>query len=55
MLLTFHCVCHRLALAIVDTSKEEDMKYTDNVYNCLRQVWQLLENSPKKMVTFIKI
>ena len=55
MILTFHCVCHRLALATVDTSKEEDMKYIDNVHNCLRQVWQLLENSPKKMATFIKI
>ena len=31
------------------------MKYIDNVHNCLRQVWQLLENSPKKMATFIKI
>ena len=55
MILTFHCVCHRLALATIDTSKEEDMKYIDNVHNCLRQVWQLLENSPKKMATFIKI
>ena len=54
-ILTFHCVCHRLALATVDTSKEEDVKYIDNVHNCLRQVWQLLENSPKKMATFIKI
>lgn len=54
-ILTFHCVCHRLALATVDTSKEDDVKYIDNVHNCLRQVWQLLENSPKKMATFIKI
>ena len=45
-ILTFHCVCHRLALATVDTSKEEDIKYIDNVHNYLRQVWQLLENSP---------
>jgi len=54
-ILTFHCVCHRLALATVVTSKEEDIKYIDNVHNYLRQVWQLLENSPKKMATFIKI
>ena len=54
-ILTFHCVCHRLALATVDTTKEDDMKYIENVHNCLRQVWQLLENSPKKMATFIKI
>ena len=54
-ILTFHCVCHRLALATVDTSKEADMKCIENVHNCLRQVWQLLENSPKKMATFIKI
>ena len=54
-ILTFHCVCHGLALATVDTSKEEDVNYIDNVHNCLRHVWQLLENSPKKMVTFIKI
>lgn len=53
MILT--CICHRLALATVDTSTEEDMKYIDNVHNCLRQVWQFLENSPKKMATFIKI
>lgn len=37
-ILTFHCVCHRLALATVDTSIEEDVKYIDNVHNCLRQV-----------------
>ena len=54
-ILTFHCICHQLALATVDTTKEDDMKYIDNVHNCLRQVWQLLENSPKKMATFIKI
>lgn len=49
-ILIFHCICHRLALATVDTSKE-DVKYIDNIHNCLGQVWQLLENSPKKMVT----
>ena len=54
-ILTFHCVCHRLALATVDTSKEADIKYIDNVHNCLRQVWQLFENSAMKMATFIKI
>ena len=54
-ILTFHCVCHRLALATVDTSKEADMKCIENVHNCPRQVWQLLENSPKKMAIFIKI
>ncbi|PFX18615.1 hypothetical protein AWC38_SpisGene17016 [Stylophora pistillata] len=54
-ILTFNCVCHRLALATVDTSKEADMKCIENVHNCLRQVWQLLENSSKKMATFIKI
>ena len=54
-ILTFHCVCHRLALGTVNTSKEEDVNYIDNVHNCLRHIWQLLENSPKKMATFIKI
>ena len=54
-ILTFHCVCHQLALATVDASKKADMKYTGNVHNFLRQVWQLLENSPEKMATFIKI
>ena len=54
-ILTFHSVCHRLALTTVDTSREEDVKYIDNGHNCLRQVWQLLENLPKKMNTFIKI
>ena len=52
-LLTFHCVCHRLALATVDSCNET--KYIEEVHNHLRQVWQLLENSPKKMAIFIKI
>lgn len=42
-------------MATVNTSIEEDMKYIDSVHNCLRQVWQHLENCPKKIGTFIKI
>ena len=44
----------RLAFAAVNTGKE-DVKYIETIHNCFKQVWQLLGNSPKKIVTFIKI
>ena len=53
-ILTFHCICHRLALATVDTLGG-DVKYISDAHDWLRQLWQLLENSPKKMATFIKV
>ena len=54
-ILNFHCVCHKLALATVDTLGDKTLKYLNDLYDWCRQVWQLLENSPKKMAVFIKV
>ena len=48
-----HCVCHRLALACCKAVSE--MKRVKSTENVLRQVWQWLENSPKRMAAFLKI
>ena len=54
-IVNFHCICHRLALATVDTLSTKTLSYVNNVHDWCRQVWQLLENSPKKMAVFIKV
>ena len=33
---TFHCVCHRLALATVDSSSHKNMNYIDEVHSYLQ-------------------
>ena len=53
-LLTFHCVCHRLALATTDGLKDNELSYVNEVHRYLRQLWQLFENSPKKTALFMK-
>ena len=53
-ILNFHCVCHKLALATVDTLADETLKYINDVHEWCRQVWHMLEKSPKKMAIFIK-
>ena len=52
-ILSIHCICHRLALACTDSKK--DVKYGANVEDILRQLWKYLENSPKRMATYLKV
>ena len=49
-LINIHCVCHRLALACADASKE--LKYITKVEALLLQVWKLYEYSLKKTATY---
>ena len=51
-LLNMHCVCHRLALACMDTCQE--LKYIWEVEAVLRQLWYYFHNSPKRMACFLK-
>lgn len=53
VLLNVHCVCHRLALSCTDSN--ESISYVKSVEILLRQLWQLFENSPKKMATYLKV
>jgi len=41
-IISIHCICHRLALACVDTAK--DVEYIGTVEDLLRQLWKYLEN-----------
>ena len=52
-ILSIHCICHRLALACTDSNK--DVEYVANVEDILRQLWRYLENSPKRMATYLKV
>ena len=49
-LINIHCVCHRLALACADASKE--LSYIKKVEGLLLQVWKFYEYSPKKTAKF---
>ena len=51
--ITFHCLCHKLALACTDTSS--DIDYIKNIELWLRQLWKMFENSPKRMVMYMKV
>ena len=44
-LISVHCICHKLALACADTSK--DLDYIAGVEHDLRTLWKAMENSPK--------
>ncbi|XP_006818180.1 zinc finger protein 862-like, partial [Saccoglossus kowalevskii] len=46
LILSFHCICHKLALACVDTEKE--IGYIKEVATTLTQAWKFFENSPKR-------
>lgn len=52
-IISIHCICHKLALACVDTAK--DVEYIGTVEDLLRQLWKYLENSPKRMATYLKV
>ena len=51
-MISFHCICHKLALECTDTLKELD--YISLVQNHLRTLWKYFENSPKRMSVFLK-
>ncbi|CAG2239555.1 unnamed protein product [Mytilus edulis] len=51
-LINVHCVCHRLALSCTDSN--ESINYIKTIETLLRQLWQLFENSPKKMAVYLK-
>ena len=51
--ITFHCLCHKLALACTDTNSE--VHYIKNVELWLRQLWKMFENSPKRTATYMKV
>ena len=40
--ITFHCLCHKLALACTDTTS--DIDYIKNIALWLRQLWKMFEN-----------
>ena len=52
-IISIHCICHKLALACVDTAK--DVEYIGAVEDLLRQLWKYLENSPKRMAIYLKV
>ena len=52
-LINIHCVCHRLALACADASKE--LNYIKKVEGLLPQVWKFYEYSPKKTAKFAAV
>ena len=52
-LINIHCVCHRLALACADASKE--LKYITKVEALLLQVWKFYEYSPKKTAKYAAV
>ena len=52
-ILSIHCICYRLALTCTDSNK--DVEYVANVEEILRQPWKYLENSPKRMATYLKV
>lgn len=51
--ITFHCLCHKLALASTDTTS--DITYIKNTELWLRQPWKMFENSPKWMAMYMKV
>ena len=51
--ITFHCLCHKLALACTDTTS--DIDYIKNIELWLRQLWKMFENSPKRMAMYMKV
>ena len=52
-ILSFHCICHRLALACTDANVE--VKYIADMELWLRQLWKLFENSPKRTAALYEV
>ena len=52
-LVAVHCVCHRLALACMDT--KEELAVIKEVETKVTQLWKIFENSPKKLAAYLKV
>lgn len=53
VLISVHCICHKLALACTDTNKEID--YIKRMEDTLPQLWAYFENSPKRLAVLLKM
>ena len=53
VMLNFHCICQRLALACCDSGNETE--YIKEVEGILTQIWKFFEYSQKRLNNFIKI
>ena len=40
VMLNFHCICHRLALACCDSGNETEYEYIKEVEGMLTQIWK---------------
>ena len=56
VMLNFHCICHRLALACSDSENETEYvtAYIKEVEGILTQIRKFLEYSPKRLNNFTK-
>ena len=52
-LLSFHCICHRLALACADAN--DDVSFIKDVEATLKHLWKFFDNSSEKTAAYIKI
>ena len=53
LLLNFHCVCHKLALASVKSS--DNLKFIKETEDLLLQCWKFFEYSPKRTSVLVEI
>ena len=51
-LLSFHCICHRLALPCANAS--DDVSFINDVEATLNYLWKFFENSSKKTAAYIQ-
>lgn len=52
-LVAVHRVCHRLALACADTN--EELEVIKDVETEVTQLWNVFDNSPKKLAAYLKV
>ena len=52
-ILSIHCISHRLALACTDSHKV--VEHVATVEDILRQLWKYLDNSPKRVATYLEV
>ena len=50
-LISFHCICHNLAMANIDT--DHSLKPVKKTVTNLTAAWKFFENSPKRTAIFI--
>ena len=52
VVISVHCICHKLALHCTDTNNEID--YINRVEDLLCQLWACFENSPRRLAVLLK-